>query len=132
MDSDLSRGRDGTLFGPRGVFVVSALSALSLWNSFAVVRELILDAFPFPTKGGEENLERFFTLCISPVASSAGCDDVDDRAKCFAKLQLCIDFRYLEKNNLQIFLNSARKRATESAGEGIGGSVSLCEREEFI
>lgn len=102
MDSGLYRARGETLVVARRALIMSDMSCLSRWGSFTeVLKECVLDVFQFCSKSEEKYAMRLIVLDPSLVASWAGREYVDDWTMCFAKLQLCVDFRYLEKANSQ-------------------------------
>lgn len=86
--------------GTRRAFVISALSELSRRNSFGEVPEKLgMDAFLHGKKGEEGYAAWLAEVEQSSVDSLAGRNDSDDRAICFAMLQLRVHSRYLKKLN---------------------------------
>lgn len=74
------------------------MGGLSGWMTLVEVsREMLVDPFQYCSASGEEYVKRLAALDPLVVASLVCRNEVDDRAMCFAKGQLSVDFRYLEK-----------------------------------
>lgn len=133
MGNDLWRGRDRALVEVCGAFVVSTLSGSSQWKLFvAIARELGMDAFQNRTQDEKVCVERLNALDPSLVASEAAENDVDDGAMCLAKSQLCIDFRYLEKANLQYWSNLTSNERWNRSATGLAVPLQFVKMKNIL
>lgn len=121
-DSDLSRGRSMSLAAARRAFVASALAGLGRFGTYVgIPRELGVDAFQYRTFGEVGYVKRLAALDKSLVESWVDVVDVDDRALCFGKPQLSVDFRFVEKATSQYWSNFVRneRRVRETTGYAV-------------
>lgn len=108
-DDDPPWGRSGSLAAARRSFVVLSLSGLSRWkSSVEIPKELGLDVFQYGTRGEETYVRRLAALDPSLVASRVCRIDIDDGTLYFVKLQLCVDFHYLDNGSSHYCSNFVR------------------------
>lgn len=96
-DINLLWNQNGTLVDVRRLSVKSASCELSRrrWNT-AISKGLGMDMFQYHSQGKEGYVKQLAALEPWYVAACADQVDVDDRAKYFTRLQLAVDFRFLE------------------------------------
>lgn len=116
-DSDLSQDSCVSLVGVHRAFAASVLVGLSrFWTFLGVSRELGIGTFQYRTVRKVEYVARLAVFDNLLMFFWADVTDMDDRDLYFAKLQLSVDFRHLEKSGLLYWTNyvchECRVRAT--------------------
>lgn len=87
-------------------------------SSVEVLKDLGMGAFEYRTEGEDKYMERVTALDPLLVASWVGRSNVDDKAIYFAKPQLCVYFRYLEKADLHYWTKLIRNKRLARAVTG--------------
>jgi len=117
-DEDLAPKGEREVDGLRRDFVAAALSGLDrLWTYTPVPANLNMDMFVYRTEGEVDYVARLSALSPTLIESWRGLVDVDDRAYCYTKPQLVVDFRFKRKNT-KYWTNWVRneRRALEATG----------------
>lgn len=83
-----------------------------------IPKDLGMDPFPCLTEGAEKYVERLTVLDPSLVVWWVGRSNVLDRAMCFSKPKLFVDFRLFIKTNLQYWTTFVRNERQALAATG--------------
>lgn len=94
-----------------GVCGVGAWGLSWLRTFIRVPKKLDMDAFQYRTVSKLEYVTRLAALDKLLIVSSADVTTVDDWALCFARVQLSLDFRFIEQPDLWYWTNYIRNES---------------------
>ena len=119
-DDDLFVPKSRNIDDIRRAFVVQALSGLSRFKTFTMVpANLDMDLFQYRTQGEIDYVRNLANIGPELIEEWRGQVDVDDRALCYAKPQLCVEFRFLEKGGSIYWNNYVRNERRLRASTGL-------------